>query len=343
MKILLVEDDELLVGRLMKALNEQHYIVEVATEGHLAWELANGYPYDLIVLDVGLPNRDGMSICRQLRSQGNLTPILLLTAKDATTSKVLGLDAGADDYVTKPFEFPELLARIRALLRRGGAIASPALKWHHLELDPTQGKVTYQDQSIHLTPKEYGLLRLFMHQPNRIFSCSNLIDHLWSFEEPPTEETVRSHLKGLRQKLKLAGSLDPIETVYGIGYRLKPEPEEALMPAVEVESEVQGIWAQARETLMGRFALIQQAAIAAQQEQLPETLREQAEKATHKLIGSLGMFGADQGSRIAQQLEKLFQIKTRLRAAQIKKLAQLTQALQQVLQQMDSQSRQDDE
>jgi diguanylate cyclase (GGDEF)-like protein len=344
MKILLVEDDEILIGPLMKALTAQHYVVEVATDGQMAWELADQYPYDLIVLDVELPNRDGISICRQLRSQGNLTPILLLTAKDTTTTKVSGLDAGADDYVTKPFALPELLARIRALLRRGGESAAPSLKWQDLNLDPNQCKVTYRNQVIHLTPKEYGLLQLFMHQPHRIFSCSSLIDHLWSFEEPPSDDTVRSHLKGLRQKLKLAGVLDdPIETVYGIGYRLKPEPKESTVESPVVDSAaiipgVQTIWQQVKETLLERVAQIQQAAIAAQEGNLTDALKDQAEKAAHKLAGSLGMFGSDHGSQIAQQLEQLFALKTRLRSSQIKKLAQLAQALQQALQQMESQA-----
>lgn len=344
MKILLVEDDELLVELLMKALTAQHYIVEVATDGQAGWELADSYPYDLILLDVVLPRLDGISVCRRLRSHNYPAPILLLTAKDTSTNKVMGLDAGADDYVTKPFDLPELLARVRALLRRGSTNAPSLLKWGDLELDPTQCKVTYQQQIIPLTPKEYGLLQLFLHNPNRIFSCGSLIDHLWSFEEPPTEETVRSHVKGLRHKLKVAHVTDdPIETVYGIGYRLKPGKDHAapaaeIRNATEVETEIQSIWQQVKENLTQRVAIIQEAARAAQDRNLTETLRETAEKTAHKLIGSLGMFGSDQGSELAQQLEKLFQIKTRLRPPQAKKLLQLTNALQQALQEMQGES-----
>ncbi|MCU0565577.1 MAG: response regulator [Oculatellaceae cyanobacterium Prado106] len=222
MKVLLIEDDRLIIDPLLRALTEQRYSVDVATDGQAGWDLAESFAYDLILLDIMLPKRDGISICRQLRSQGNATPILLLTAQDGSSSRVLGLDAGADDYVTKPFDLAELLARIRALLRRGGILLPPQLTWQTLTLNPNTCEVTCGDRALRLTPKEYGLLELFLRNRNRIFSCGVLIDHLWSYEEPPTEDTVRSHLKGLRQKLKAAGLQDdPIETVYGIGYRLK--------------------------------------------------------------------------------------------------------------------------
>jgi DNA-binding response OmpR family regulator len=223
MRILLVEDDKVIAESLTKSLTNQHYAVDVAKDGQEGWDLAELFTYDLILLDVLLPKLDGISLCRQLRASGNHTPILLLTAQDTSTNKVMGLDAGADDYVAKPFDFQELLARIRALLRRGGSPLPPHLEWKNLWLDPSTCEVTCDGKILHLTPKEYGLLELFLRNNHRIFSCSALIDHLWSFEEPPTDDTVRSHMKGLRQKLKAAGvANDPIETVYGMGYRLKP-------------------------------------------------------------------------------------------------------------------------
>lgn len=227
MRILLVEDDELLAESLFKALGESHYAVDLATDGQTGWEMANAAPYDLLLLDVGLPLLDGISICRRLRAQSSRVPVLLLTAHDTETQKVIGLDAGADDYVIKPFHLPELLARIRALLRRGSTSSAPLLVWDGLRLNPSTCEVTYDSRILNLTPKEYSLLELLLRNGQRVFSPGAIIDHLWSFEEPPSEETVRSHVKGLRQKLKAAGlPSDPIETVYGIGYRLKPEEEQ---------------------------------------------------------------------------------------------------------------------
>jgi diguanylate cyclase (GGDEF)-like protein len=227
MKILLVEDDELIAEPLVQALIEHRYVVDRAIEGESAWELIESFTYDLILLDVGLPKLDGVSLCRQLRAQGNQVLVLLLTARDGSVDRTEGLDAGADDYVVKPFDIQELLARMRALLRRGSAALPPLLKWYDLWLNPSTCEVTWQHQPIRLTPKEYGLLNLFLRNRQRIYSCSALMDHLWSFEEPPSEDTIRSHLKGLRQKLKAAGvPEDPIETIYGLGYRLKAAPLE---------------------------------------------------------------------------------------------------------------------
>lgn len=227
MKILLVEDDNITTQLLVTALTNQYYTVDVANDGQIAWQMLELYIYDLILLDVILPNLDGISICRQLRAQGNQIPILIVTGENTAINRVTGLDAGADDYVTKPFDLNELLARIRALLRRGNLTSAPVLRWGELRLDPSKCQVTWNQQNIHLTPKEYGLLELFLRNNHRVFSSNALIEHLWSFEEIPSEDTVRSHLKGLRTKLRKAGvTPDPIETVYGMGYRLKPPQQE---------------------------------------------------------------------------------------------------------------------
>ncbi len=221
MKILLVEDDEIVAEMLRKTLASQHYLVELAAEGQAGWELVEAFEYDLILLDVMLPKLDGISFCRRLRAKGDRTPILLLTAQDSSTNKVKGLDAGADDYVIKPFDLDELLARIRALLRRGSSIPLPVLEWGSLRLDPSSCEVTYNEKLLHLTSKEYAIVELLLRNTHRIFSQSALLDHLWSFDEPPTENTVRAHIKSLRQKFKKAGAPELIETVYGLGYRLK--------------------------------------------------------------------------------------------------------------------------
>lgn len=223
MKILLVEDDEHLAKTLEIVLSEQHHTIDVAKDGLKGWDLAEAFTYDLILLDVMLPKLDGISLCRRMRANRMSVPIMLLTAKDSSNDKVMGFDAGADDYVVKPFDPHELGARIRALLRREKALLPPVLEWGALRLDPSTCEVTYGEQLLHLTPKEYRLLELFMRNSNRVFSRSAILDQLWSFE-PPAEETVRAHIKGLRQKLKSAGAAaDSIETVYGLGYRLKLE------------------------------------------------------------------------------------------------------------------------
>ena len=222
MRILIVEDDELIFEPIVKALSEQHHTVDVTEDGQAGWELTSTFTYDLIVLDVMLPKLDGISLIRQARSQNILSPIILLTAQDGSTNKVIGLDAGADDYVTKPFDLQELLARIRALLRRGHSALPPLLKWGSLHLDPSICQVTHKEKPLGLTPKEYSLLELFLRNPHRIFSPDVIIEQLWSFEEAPGDNTIRAHIKGLRMKLKKAGVLqDPIETIYGIGYRLR--------------------------------------------------------------------------------------------------------------------------
>ncbi|EAW33854.1 response regulator transcription factor [Lyngbya sp. PCC 8106] len=222
MRILLVEDDQRIAKALSRSLQTQNYVIDVALEGEAGWEFVQSFEYDLIVLDVMLPKLNGINLCQRIRQAGYTMPVLMLTAKDSSQDKVIGLDAGADDYVVKPFDLPELAARIRALLRRGTSILPPILAWEKLSLNPNTCEVTYNQHPLHLTPKEYGLLELFLHNPQRVFSRSNILEHLWSFEDPPSEEAVKVHIKDIRRKLKTVGAPpDLIETVYGMGYRLK--------------------------------------------------------------------------------------------------------------------------
>lgn len=226
MKILIVEDDELVAEAVASVLTNQNYAVEFARDGQSAWELIENFDYDLLLLDVMLPKLDGISLCRQIRNHNLSMPILLLTGRDSSHDKAIGLDAGADDYLVKPFDEEELVARVRALLRRGSLNVQPILEWGKLQFDPTSCQVKYGTQLLSLTPKEYGLLELFLRNSRRVFSCGMILEHLWTYEETPGEEAVRTHIKGLRHKLKAAGaSANLIETVYGIGYRLKPEEE----------------------------------------------------------------------------------------------------------------------
>ncbi|MDZ8237463.1 MAG: response regulator [Nostoc sp. ChiQUE01a] len=222
MKILVVEDDEFNAYALTSVLTNQNYAVEVANDGDVAWDFIQTCNFDLILLDVMLPKLDGISLCRQIRSHGLQVPILLLTGRDSSHEKAIGLDAGADDYVVKPFDQEELVARVRALLRRGSVTLQPILERGNLRLDPSSCEVNYAGNLLPLTPKEYALLELFLRNSQRVFSCGMILEHLWSYEDTPQEEAVRTHIKGLRHKLKAAGApSDFIETVYGIGYRLK--------------------------------------------------------------------------------------------------------------------------
>lgn len=221
MKILLVEDDQRIVLSLTEALMDQHYVVDTAIDGPAGWELIQAFSYDLVLLDVMLPQMNGLQLCQSLRQAGYTMPVLMLTARDTSADKVVGLDVGADDYVIKPFDLKELLARIRALLRRGVSVLPPILSWGDLLLDPANCTVTYGDRRLDLTPKEYGLLELFLRNNGRVLSRDEILDHLWPSEDPPGKETVKVHIRGLRQKLKAAGAGDDIiETVYGLGYRL---------------------------------------------------------------------------------------------------------------------------
>lgn len=226
MKILLIEDNRSTASTLSKLLVEHHYVVDVTNDGETGLKLAKAYNYNLILLDVLLPGLDGISICRQLRSEGYEVPILMLTALDDSINRVIGLDAGADDYVIKPFNFLELIARVRALLRRGRAILAEQLTWENLKLDLKNREVTYNEKRLHLTPKEYGLLELLLRNPQRILTRTAILDLVWPVGEFPGEEAVTTQIKGLRRKLKAAGmTKDLIETVYGLGYRLKDERE----------------------------------------------------------------------------------------------------------------------
>jgi DNA-binding response OmpR family regulator len=224
MKLLLVEDNRQLAEQLADTLAEHHYVVDVARDGEEGWELAQLVPYDLLMLDVSLPRLDGVSLCRRLRSRGSQTPILMLTAHDSCADKVMGLDAGADDYLAKPILLNELTARLRALLRRNVRELTPILAKGKLQLDPVAMQVTYDGAPVKLSPKEYLLLELFLRNSQRIYSRKAIMDQLWGLDaDLPGEDTVKAHIKGLRNRLKLFGVQDLIQSVYGVGYRLNPD------------------------------------------------------------------------------------------------------------------------
>jgi two-component system, OmpR family, response regulator QseB len=221
MRILLVEDDDRIANPLAEGLKNEHHIVEIAKDGMEGWEYAQGFNYDLILLDLMLPKLDGIELCKRLRRANSQALILMLTARDTTEDKIIGLDAGADDYLVKPFKLKELAARIRALSRRSHEFKPQILSYEKLQLDPSTGKVTYGDNVLSLTPKEYLILEYFLRHPKQILTRSAILDQLWEFDNISGEGTIKTHITNLRQKLKSADSKDNlIETVYGIGYRL---------------------------------------------------------------------------------------------------------------------------
>jgi DNA-binding response OmpR family regulator len=222
MRILIVEDDVQIADMLAEALGNHQYVVDIAKDGELAWNWLGVYEYDLILLDVTLPKINGIRLCQQLRDRRFNVPVLMLTARDTLEDKVIGLDAGADVYMVKPFDLEELLAQIRALLRRGSASVQSTLHWDGLSLNSSTYEVSYQEQPLNLTRKEFTLLELLVTNGRRVLSRPGIIDRMWSLEEAPTEDAVKAHIRTLRQKLRTAGAPeDFIETVHGLGYRMK--------------------------------------------------------------------------------------------------------------------------
>lgn len=326
MRILVVEDDELTAQALVSVLTGQNHVVEIAVNGETGWDLIKTFDYDLMLLDVATPDVDGVSLCRRIRAKGLQTPILLLTDCDNCHEKAIGLDAGADDYVVKPFDEEELVARVRALLRRGTISSQPVLEWGDLQLDPSSCEVTYNSQPLLLTPKEYALLELFLRNSRRVFSCGVILEHLWAYEETPGEEAVRTHIKGVRQKLKAAGAPgDLIETVYGIGYRLKPlASDENLHDSTRNSStaadvtqqqvtqqqaiaQINAVWYRFKDRVSGQIAVLEHAATALLRHELTAEQWQQAKQDAHSLAGCLGTFGFSQGSELARQIEQQLQ------------------------------------
>ncbi|MBD2354770.1 response regulator [Tolypothrix sp. FACHB-123] len=354
MKILVVEDDELLAEVLKEILTTQNYAVELASDGKGGKDLIETYDYDLVLLDVLLPKLDGISLCRYIRSRGLQMPVLLLTGCDSSHEKAIGLDAGADDYVVKPFDQEELVARVRALLRRGGKTTQPVLEWGNLRLDPSSCEVIYDRELLSLTPKEYALLELFLRNSRRVFSCGMILEHLWSYEDTPGEEAVRTHIKGLRMKLRNVGApSDLIETVYGIGYRLKPQIGEESGNKGESErpksvngnqktqqqtlAAVAGIWQRFQGRVQEQVGVLEQAATVNYKSLSPQ-LRSQATQEAHTLAGSLATFGLPLGSKVARKIEQLLKSDKTLTQSDFSKLKTWVEQLRQEIDSKQNQS-----
>ena len=313
MRILLVDDDATLVDLLARTLAELNYAIDIASDGEQGWVYGSTYQYDLIILDWSLPKLDGISLCRRLRSHQVQTPIILLTSRQGSQNKIQGLDAGADDYICKPFDVEELSARIRALLRRLNCDFLPVLHWGKLQLDPCTCQVTYQNQDISLGAKEYRLLELFLRHPQGILSIEDIINSLWSSMEYPAEATVRSHIRHLRDKLKAAGlPEDLIATVRGQGYCLKSQTAIDSDPAPIDKTQRQlaalkAIWTKHQPRREQQLAVLEQAIAAWQTGDLELSDRLSAIISAHSLAGNLGQFGLSQGAKLAKDIEELLQ------------------------------------
>lgn len=217
MRILVIEDEHRIANTIKKGLEQERFAVDIAYEGNEGFDLASSEEYDVIVLDLMLPGMDGLTICRQLRQKQIHTPILMLTAKSQTSDKVTGLDSGADDYLTKPFSFEELVARIRALSRRPKNALPTKLKVGDLILDSNSFAVTRGGKNIQLSSKEFALLEYLMRNAGKILNKDQIIGHIWDYDADILPNTVEVYVRNLRNKI---GSPDLINTLRGFGYKI---------------------------------------------------------------------------------------------------------------------------
>jgi len=223
MKILVVEDEKKVASFIKRGLEEEKYEVDTALEGEEGLKMALDKQYDLIVLDWMLPKKDGLAVVKDLREKKTVTPVLMLTAKDSLEDNIAGLDSGSDDYLTKPFAFAELLARVRALLRRSEMDKGAELRFADLRLDPVTHKVWRKEKEIDLTAKEYGLLEYFMRNPNQVLTRTMIADHVWDYTFDTFTNIIDVYVNYLRKKIDRDADKKLIHTVRGVGYIFKEE------------------------------------------------------------------------------------------------------------------------
>jgi two-component system OmpR family response regulator len=221
MRALVVEDELKMAALIRRGLVEEGYAADVARTGEEALWMARATPYDAIVLDLMLPGRDGLEVCRALRESGVWSPILMLTARDGVEDRVSGLDSGADDYLTKPFSFAELLARLRALIRRGPSERPAVIELGSLRLDPATRQAWRGETEVDLSAKEFSLLETFMRHPGEVLTRLDLLEHAWDYAYENKSNVVDVYVRYLRAKIDRPFGLDSIETIRGVGYRLR--------------------------------------------------------------------------------------------------------------------------
>lgn len=314
MRILLVEDDENLAKTLTAILSQHNYLLDVSLDGEMGWDMANIIDYDLVLLDVELPKLDGISLCRRLREHKQNLPVMLMTVRDSVTDKLIGLNSGADDYLVKPFDIQELLARIRVLSRRLAERSTAILSCGPIRLDPQRREITCNGQVLPFSRKEYLLIQLFLRHPHRVFSRSEIVDHLWTLDNLPAEDTVKSHIRRIRRKLSEVGAEDLIETLYGHGYRINPaflsplsfDTALTLAEANELNQAIEQIWQNIRAGVLEQVATLEQIVITLQAGlSLPPDRLQLAQKTAHQLAGTVGTCGFEAASHMARAIETL--------------------------------------
>lgn len=224
MRVLVVEDEKRIADFIRKGLTEQGYAVDVAEDGDEALRFADAFDFDLIVLDVMIPKRDGVDVCKTLRRHGSAVPVLMLTARDTVDDRVAGLDSGADDYLVKPFAFAELLARLRALSRREAAVVGTTLQVGDLELNTATRAATRAGVEIELTNKEYALLEYLMRHPNQVLTRTMIAEHVWNYDFDSATNVIDVHIRYLRRKIDDPFETKVIHTSRGAGYRVAASP-----------------------------------------------------------------------------------------------------------------------
>ena len=352
MRILLVDDDQVLVELLTQTLAQQNYAIDVAIDGEQGWIYGSTYTYDLMILDWSLPKLDGIELCQRFREHNYATPIILLTSRGGSQNKIRGLDAGADDYICKPFDVEELTARVRVLLRRLNCDFLPILRWGDLKLNSSNSEVTYQGRTLSLTAKEYRLLELFLRHRQEVLTVEDIIDRLWSSTEYPAIATVRSHLRRLRQKLKQAGLRDDlIVTVRGQGYCLKTDPKVSetgnrrlqlapTKPSISTDrankssqhlTALTSIWEKYKSKREQQLVTLEQAIDSLSEGNLDLSDRLSAIVAAHSLAGNLGQFGLNLASGLAKEIEQLLQDHLTHNSGQLHLLSDKLKSLRQEL------------
>lgn len=221
MRILVAEDEKKMAGFIRKALEEQGYVVDLAADGDRAYQLATGQSYDVIVLDIMLPGRDGLSILRHLRERHNTVPVILLTARAELDERLEGLNLGADDYITKPFFMEELIARVQAVLRRASGEKLSLLQVGDLVVNLITREVKVGDRDVELTSREFNLLEYLMRSPGRVYTRTQILEHVWSYDFDTNTNLIDVYIQRLRKKLDPSGEQQFVETIRGVGYRFR--------------------------------------------------------------------------------------------------------------------------
>lgn len=222
MRILVVNEDKYLINLLSQALTKQFHVIDMVKDIGTSWHYLQSKKYELILLNFFMPQQKYINFCTKARSLGYVIPIILITAKDTIHAGIQGLDAGADDYITKPINLNELNARIRAISRRQNFVSNTTININELVLNTINCQVSYQEKPLKLTPKEYSLLELFVRNPKRVYSRSQILDLVWTLDSSPSEDCVKTHIQGIRKKLQKVGAIDWIKNIYGVGYILDP-------------------------------------------------------------------------------------------------------------------------